>query len=419
MERLEDRDFYTDPTVSDDPMPWIEAIRAKAPVVREAHHGSFVLTNFEDVAEVYARWEDFSNVATVGGPMVPLPFTPQNDDISKDIDRHRDHFMMSKHFITFDGDMHRAHRGLMTRLLTFKRLKANEAFMRSFANELIDAFPDGEHCELIDDYSQPLATMVIADLLGVPIEERAELREKILPAPGTMDVAEPENPLDPFAHFDKVFIEYLEDRRRTPRDDMLTDLTNSRLPDGSDPGVAALARVASFLFIGGQDTSAKLLASGIKILAEDEALQSMLRENRNRIPDFFEEVLRFESPTKSDFRIARRTTSIGGVEVKAGAIIMMSLTGANRDPSRFADPNRFDLDRKQVRDHIAFGRGPHGCPGAPLARLEAKIGLECLFDRFNHIAIDDVRHGPANARHYGYLPSYILRGLETLHLRFS
>lgn len=409
-------DFFTDRSVSDEPYPWIEKMRASGPVTREPYHDAVVVTGFEEAADIYSRPEDFSNIACVGGPAIPLEFSPQGDDVSEAIAAHRASFVLSDYFITFDGDEHRAHRNIMMKLLTPKRLKANEIFVRRFAGNLIDALPDPTRCELINDYSQPLATMVIADLLGVPEEDQPELLEKILPAPGTMGA---EQPHDPFAYFEEAFTAYLHDRRRNPRDDMLTQLANSQLPDGSDPGVPALVRIASFLFIAGQDTSAKLLATGVRLLGENAELQSELRADRSAIPAFFEEVLRYESPTKSDFRLTRRTTSVAGVEIKAGTHVMISLAGANRDPRQFPQPDLFDFRRPNVRTHLAFGRGPHTCPGATLARVEARIGLELLFDRFQEFTVDEAYHGPEAARRYTYLPSYILRGLEHLHLRLQ
>jgi cytochrome P450 len=416
MQSAEDLDFFTDRSVSDDPLPWIEAMRGRGPVKCEPHHGAIVVTGFDEAVDVYVRPEDFSNIACVGGPMVPLPFVPEGDDVRAAIAAHRGQFMMSEHFITFDGDEHRAHRNIMMKLLSPRRLKANELFMRRFAGELVAGFADPTRCEIIGDYAQPLATMVIADLLGVPEDDRDELRAKILPAPGTMEADQPH---DPFAYFEEAFTAYLQERRRHPRDDMLTELAEARFADGSDPGVPALVRIASFLFIGGQDTSAKLLGTGVRILGDRPDLQRALRKDRSRIPAFFEEVLRYESPTKSDFRLAARTTTVGGVEIKAGTVVMMSLAAANRDPRRFANPDDFDLERGLSRNHIAFGQGPHTCPGATLARIEARIGLETLFDRSDHFAIDETRHGPAGARRYSYLPSYILRGLDALHVRFE
>ncbi|MCJ2180262.1 cytochrome P450 [Novosphingobium album (ex Hu et al. 2023)] len=417
-DNVAERDFFTDTTLVQEPHPWVEALRAQGPLVREHHHNSIVLTGYDEVQDVYSRPEDFSNVVCVGGPLGGVPFTPQGDDICAAIEANRDKFVFSEHFITFDGEAHRVHRALLTKLLTFKRLKANEAFMDSYAGELIEAFAARRSCELVSEFSQPLATMVIADLLGVPEEDREELRAKVLPAPGGADQGEGAVFVDPLAVFTEVFTDYLKDRRAHPRDDLLTELVNSRLPDGSDPGIDTMVRLACFLFIGGQDTSAKLLASAVRILAERPGIQQALRADRNLIGNFIEETLRFESPTMNDFRLARRTTTVGGVEVKAGTIITLSLTGANRDPDYFENPNEFDMNRPKVRDHLAFGRGPHGCLGAPLARLEARTGLNRLLDAFPVIEIDEEHHGPAGARHYNYLPSYILRGLEDLYLRF-
>lgn len=419
MPQLQELDFFTDTGVSDDPYPWIEAMRGQGAVTTEPHHNSVVVTGFPETVEIYSRPDDFSNVACVGGPLVPLPFEPQGDDITDQIEAHRRSFVFSDHFITFDGPLHKAHRSIMTKLLTYRRLKSNEEFMQRFTGELIAHFKEKDRCELMSEYAQPFSTWVIADLLGVPEEDRAELVASILPAPGTMDTDEGNRGADPFADFEATFTSYLEERRRSPRDDMLTDLANSKLPDGSDPGTPALVRVASFLFIAGQDTSAKLLTSCVRFLAEQPELQCELRADRSKIPLLIEEVLRVESPSKTDFRLTRRTSTIGGVEIKAGSIVMMNLAGVNRDPRQFERPDQFDIYRKNVRDHVSFGRGPHACPGAPLARLEARVGIERLFDHFGEISLDKEKHGSHGDPQYSYLRSFILRGLDELHLRLA
>jgi cytochrome P450 len=126
-----------------------------------------------------------------------------------------------------------------------------------------------------------------------------------------------------------------------------------------------------------------------------------------------------ESPSKFNFRVARRTTSIGGVDVPAGSIVAVSLAAGNRDPRFFEDPNEFQLDRAHLRDHLAFGRGVHACPGAPLARLEARITLELFLRRMSDIRISEAKHGPPNARRYSKVPTYILNGVTELHLEFT
>jgi cytochrome P450 len=160
------------------------------------------------------------------------------------------------------------------------------------------------------------------------------------------------------------------------------------------------------------------MASTFRVLGDDLQLQQLLRAERHRIPDFIEETLRIESPVKVANRLARSKTAIGGVPVPAGTVITVGLGAANRDPRRFEAPDDFRLGRPNVRDHIAFSRGVHACPGAPLARSETRITLERFLDRTAGVRISEGRHGPPSARHYEYEPTYLLRGLSALHIEF-
>jgi cytochrome P450 len=134
------------------------------------------------------------------------------------------------------------------------------------------------------------------------------------------------------------------------------------------------------------------------------------------IPQFIEEVLRLESPTMSDFRLARVATTLEGVEIPAGTTVMIHPGAANRDENKFERPTEFLLDRKNVREHIAFGRGAHSCPGSPLARAEGRVTVERFLDRTTDISLCDDAHGPAGQRHFDYDPTFIIRGLSNLHL---
>jgi cytochrome P450 len=185
------------------------------------------------------------------------------------------------------------------------------------------------------------------------------------------------------------------------------------------PDVAAIVRLATFLFGAGQDTSARLMASALRILADDQDLQATLRANLHRIPEFIEEVLRLESPTMSDFRMTQTTTHIGGVEIAAGTTIMLHPGASNRDPRHFPEPNALSLDRENSREHIAFGRGVHSCPGGPLARAEGRVTVERFLKRTATLTISEEHHGPAGERRFRYDPSYIIRGLSRLHLEFT
>jgi cytochrome P450 len=155
------------------------------------------------------------------------------------------------------------------------------------------------------------------------------------------------------------------------------------------------------------------------MIAEDQELQQLLRNERDRIPNFVEEMLRTESPVKGDFRLTRVPTKVGDMELPAGTTVMLVNAAANRDPRRFDDPATFDIERENARHHMAFGRGSHTCPGAPLARTEARVSIERLLDRTTNIQLSEEKHGPAGARTFHYVPTFILRGLTRLYLEFT
>ena len=212
---------------------------------------------------------------------------------------------------------------------------------------------------------------------------------------------------------------YIEDRRREPKNDVLTSLALGTYPDGSTPEVTAVVRTATFLFAAGQETTARLLAVALKYLCEYPELQDELRAHRDRIPNFIEEALRIESPVKADFRLARRSTSIGGVEIDAGTPVMVLNGAANRDPRLFEDPAEFRIDRPNAKVHMAFGRGAHSCPGGPLARVEGRVSVERILDRMRDIRLSEEHHGPPSDRSFRYEPTWVLRGLHKLYIEFT
>jgi cytochrome P450 len=180
-----------------------------------------------------------------------------------------------------------------------------------------------------------------------------------------------------------------------------------------------VALLAANLFTGGQETTVRLLSFALRIIAERADIQERLRKDRDLIPNFIEETLRYESPLRAQFRMAKRRTTVAGVDVPAGSTMLLLPGAANRDPRLFEDPAVFDPDRPNARYHVAFGHGIHHCAGAHLARAEARVTINRLLDRTAEIRISDDAHGPADARRYEYLPTYFLRGLQSLTLDFT
>ncbi|MFA5884812.1 MAG: cytochrome P450 [Acidimicrobiia bacterium] len=414
-------DFFLGDALVDDPYPYFAFLRSECPVRREPHHDVVMVTGYDEAVAVYNDSAAFSSCNAVTGPFPGFPVALDGDDVSELIEQHRDELPMSDQIITMDPPVHTAHRALLLRLITPKRLKENEDFMWRLADRQIDEFFGTGECELISEFATPFAMLVVADLLGVPESDHAMFRSELArPHGGGVGATDGEamahNPLE-FLY--QQFARYVEDRRANPRSDVLTGLATATFPDGSLPEVIDVVRVAVNLFAAGQETTVRLFGTAFQYLAEQPDLQHRLRADPGLIGNFVEEALRIESPVKGDFRLARVSTTVGGIDIPAGTTVMVVNGAANRDPSRFANPDVFDVSRANARQHISFGHGAHTCPGAPLARAEGKVAIARMLERMHDISISEAHHGPPDARRYRYLPTYILRGLANLHLEYT
>jgi cytochrome P450 len=415
-------DFFSDESLVEDPYPYFDDLRSACPVQPLPHLGVVAVTGYDELAEIYRSNDIFSSCNSVVGPFAVFPVPLEGDDVGDVIDKYRDTLPMYEHMVTMDPPEHTKERALLMRLLTPKRLKENEEFIWQLADRQLNEFLANGKCEFMRAFTQPFAMLVVADLLGVPEEDHQKFRAGfgLATGPGQLGAGRDEDAdLNSLSWCDDWFTRYVEDRRKQPRNDVLTEMALATYPDGSTPPVSSVVRSATFLFAAGQETTARLLAAALKYLAEHPDVQERLRANPDLIPDFIEETLRIESPVKADFRLARRTTTVGGVEIKAGTPVMMLNGAANRDPRRFECPGEFKIDRDNLRQHLAFGRGVHSCPGGPLARVEGRIAIERLLARTRDIRLSEEHHGPAGARHFNYEPTWVLRGLTSLHLEFT
>jgi cytochrome P450 len=412
-------DFFRDRDLVADPYPYYDYLRGDCPVRREQHHDVMMVTGYDEALAVYHDPQLFSSCNSVTGPFPGFPVPLTGEDVSDLIEQYRDQLPMSDQVITFDPPKHTDHRGLLMKLLTPGRLKENEAFMWEHADRQIDEFIESGSCEFVSAYAAPFAMIVIADLLGVPREDHELFRKNLNRTTGLGSTGDDTLAHSPLEFLYQQLSMYVEDRRRNPRNDVLSGLAHATFKDGTVPEVIDVVRVAANIFAAGQETTVRLLAAAVQYLGDHPDLQARLRRERDRIPNFVEEMLRWEGPVKGDFRLARRATTVGGVDIPAGTTVMVLNAAANRDPRKFEHPEVFDPDRENARQHIAFGHGVHVCPGAPLARTEGRVSIEKLLDRMADIRISEEAHGPAGARRYSYVPTYILRGLTRLHIEFA
>jgi cytochrome P450 len=419
MSKLDEIDYFFDPSLLADSHPYFDHLRAKGPVVRMPNYDNVVVvTGYDEGVAVFRDDERFSTVISPNGPLPPLPFTPEGDDITEQIEAHRHLIPGANNLATMDPPAHTRLRSLLNGMITPKRLKDNEAHMAGLADLQIDSFIDRGGVELLAEYAQPFSTNVIANLMGVPSEDYGEVTIERATLAGQIGMGGAGRPNNPYEKVMDYFTRRIEERRRDPRQDVMSELAHTRYADGSLPSVHDVVMIVVQVFGAGQDTTTRVIAAALRILAENADLQRRLREKRELIPAFVEETLRLYSTTKSDFRLVKKPAKVGELDVAPGTIVMLAIAAMDRDPRRFEHPHEMQVERHNAREHVAFGRGIHSCIGAPLARAEIRVTVERFLQRMADIRIDEAKHGPAGARRYEYIPTYLLQGLAALHLTF-
>jgi cytochrome P450 len=415
--RFETLDWFTDPDVHQDPFPYYEYLRAQGPTLRLPRYNVVAVMDYDEILKTFWDNDRYSNVIASGGPLPPLPFEPQGEDISDQIEANRYRMPRASLLVAMDPPVHEKHKSLLMGIMTPARFKANEDFMWRLVDRQLDEVLRRGGFETVSEFAHPLSVLVVSDLLGVPESEHPRMLTMMPAQSGYL--GKPLTMHDPHAQLAAAFTEYIVDRRARPRRDALSQLANAKFPDGSTPDVEEVVYLASVVFSAGQDATSRLMATSLRILGDDPELQQMLREAPERLPAFIEEALRIDPPSKVGFRMAKVRTRIADQELAPGAIAMLMTAAAARDPSRFDQPDRFIMDRPNVHEHLAFGRGAHACIGAPLTRSEVRIALQRLLARTSDIRISDACHGPPGARRYQYIPRYTTRGLAELHLEFA
>src|SRR6202034_4232311 len=321
-------DFFRGSELIADPYPYYESLRQQCPVAKEKHHDVTMVTGWDEACAVLNDAETWSSCTSVTGPFPGFPVSLEgrgDSDIPELIEQHRDELPFSDQLPTLDPPTHTNHRSLLMRLITPKRLKENEDAMWALADRALDDFLAPGHGEFIKGFASPFTLLVIADLLGVPLEDRDKFVQGIREhsgggVGGTGKESLAHSPLE-FLY--GLFSDYIQDRRRELRDDVLTGLATAPSPDGSTPEVEDVARVASNVFSAGQETTVRLLGAALQTLGERPDIQAQLRKDRSLTGIFTEESLRHESPVKGDFRMSRVPVKFGCVDLPAGSTVMI------------------------------------------------------------------------------------------------
>ncbi|MGH3934896.1 MAG: cytochrome P450 [Pseudonocardiaceae bacterium] len=396
-----------DPEVREDPFPYYDQLRAQGRIVRS---GLSLITADHEVCLAVLRSPDFGQLRLnrlpgllrlamkIGGRAALGPLEPPS-------------------MLATDPPDHTRYRKLVTRAFSARTVAAIRPRIEEIADDLLDEIArsatSGRTVDLVQRYASLLPATVIAEMLGAPVAMRRQFLDWGAGAALSLDVGLSYRDFRRSEHdlaaLHRWMLSHFAEIRRAPRDDVLSTLVAAH--DQSDQlTLDELSSIAMLLLAAGFETTVNLLGNGTVLLLRHPEQLAVLRAQPQRWPGAVEEILRYESPVQRAGRMAQRDTEVAGRRMRAGSLIVLVLGGANRDPAVFPDPHRFDVQRPEADQNLAFSSGIHYCIGAALARLEGEIGLQALFRRFPDLTLAGAPHRR---------PTRVLRGYDAIPVTLS
>jgi cytochrome P450 len=354
-------DFVLDDEHPLNPFPHYERMRESAPVFHDEQSGSWHVFGYEDVQRVLTEHAAFSS------RMVP-------DDPSETGQ------LFAASLISTDPPRHRQLRSLVTQAFTPKAVDALAPRISALAEEMLDVIAYTGTADLIEALAYPLPVIVIAELMGIPAEDRNRFKQwSDVIVSQTRAGAENADHRATNREMTEYFLAMIEQRRSRPGNDLISSLLAAEI-EGQKLSVAELLGFCSLLLVAGNETTTNLIGNAVLSFTEAPETIERLAADPSLLPQAIEEVLRYRSPVQSMYRVTATDTTLGGLPIPAGSPVVAWIGSANRDERQFERPERFDIQRAPNR-HLAFGQGIHFCLGAPLARLEARIALGAVLSR--------------------------------------
>lgn len=394
-----------DPELLRDPWHYYRRLREEAPVHRDPGTGIFLVSTYELVTEAVRDWETFSNrFGRVMGGASALP--------KEVVEVAKEGYPPVDTMLTADPPEQRRFRKLVNKAFSAGRVEKLEPRIQAIADELIQGFADGGAIDLTTAFAQPLSLTVIAEQLGVPREDLPTFRrwtDGFVAQLGQMaDLDTQVEAAKMIVEFQRYFAERLEERRVERRDDIISDIVHATVEGERPLDVPECLSILQQLLVAGNETTASALAEGIWLLIQNPEQLALVQADLARVPALVEEVLRLATPTANMWRVTTKDTRLGGVDIPANSMCLLRYAAANRDPAKFPDPDRLDVERENLADHIAFGAGIHFCLGAALARKELNVGFRSLLERFEGFRLQPGAPAPEHR------PNILLWGLESL-----
>ncbi len=387
--------FSLDPEWFLNPYPWYERMRRTAPVRQDAASGVWNVFRYVEVERVLSDYRHFSSRFGLydeeGQPASPI----------------------ASSMIATDPPSHTKLRTIVSGAFTLRAIADLEPRIRAVTAALLDGVASRGSMDVVSDLAEPVPVTVIAEMLGIPAEDRRTFKEWSDAIVGLSDRfgSGDDASLRMQADVGRYFLRVIEERRADPGPDLISRVVHAEV-DGERLSDRDVLGFCVLLLVAGNETTTNVIGNAVLCLLEQPGVAARLAANPARIPQAVEEVLRYRSPVRAMFRVATEDVPLDGTTIRRGDSVLAWIGSANRDESMFTDPARFDPDRAP-NPHIAFGHGIHQCLGAPLARLEGRIAIEALLTRCRGLR-------PAKEREtLEPLVSLIIQGVRHLPIAFE
>ena len=395
----------TSEAFNQNPYPLYHQLRREAPVYWSEAWGCWLLTRYEDITWTLQDYQTFTSLGRLTATMeLPEPLWERVAPLVR-------HY--SQGLINVDPPDHTRMRKLVHMAFTPRAIRKMRSYIEDIVDRLIDEQIERGSMDVIWDFSYPLPVTVIAEMMGIPLEDHAKFKRWSGEIVGFMATPKPSPEIllksqDALLAMQQYFRDIYAKRRLAPEDDLITALVRAEL-EGDKLSEEEMVSSCVTILIGGHETTTYLIANGVYALLRQPEQLRLLRDSPDLDASATEEFLRYEGPFQRNRRIATRDVKIGDMTIEKDQLIMQFLGAANRDPSQFDNPDALDLARSPNK-HLAFGYGPHFCLGAPLARLEAPVAIRALLNKLRNIRL---------AHHDLAWNSALFRGLKSLPIEFE
>lgn len=404
-----------DPALLQDPYPYFERLRTEAPVFRDPKTGIVSVSTYDLIMKANTKPRIFSSDFSA-----QLQSGSTGGVDADEAEIMKDGIQVVSTMLTADPPVHTRYRKLTMKAFSYKRVEQMGAYVADVTNALIDRFSKDGHVEFKSGFANHLPMTVIADALGVPRSDMDQFRlwsnAFVAQLGGLADKAARLDAARKIVEFQKYFIEKIEEKRKNPTEDVISDLVHADLSEEGDPRKMEYAELLSILqqlLVAGNETTAHSLTAGIYFLLTNPDQMAKLEADPSLIPNFVEETLRTLTPSNNMWRVATEDTELGGVPIKKNELILLRYGSGNRDETHFAHADSFDITRENAKSHLAFGAGIHTCLGAMLARKEMITAFPIILERLKNMKLASGKNS------FRYDPNILLRGVLELHITFD